>query len=444
MAESMEGSFAADWLRAAMPAFVRRHPHWSRLEPWLVKLGTFFAGQGLVQGLSFLSSFFLLRWMNVKEYAVFTLAFSVQCMMASIVDLGFSGSIVALVGARVDDPKVVGGYMAAARWWRNHLMPPAFALGAVVFYILGSRQGWPLWLIAMLTVLTMAGVWLNVLGNLHIAPLLTRQRIGWIQWAQMLVAAVRLAGYGLGHLTGVLVGALVTAQNSALIGLTGLLYRREALTLAEEPAQSEPALRAEMRKFISPQLPTMIFYMFQGQIMVFLISLLGQTKNIAEVGALSRLQQLFAVLLPLITWIVGPYFAKIDHAIIGRRFVLLTVGMLAFVSVSGAVAYGVPEPFLWILGPNYRHLRAEVFWMVLSAAVAIVAAVYHNVAYYRRWITLGVTSAHIAVVTCAMAGTAALVDVSTALGVVQIGLAGAVAAVLIPVATCLRYARRAS
>ena len=72
-------------------------------------LGTFLMGQGLVQVLTLATGLLLVRWMAVEEFAMYRSAFAFQFIMGALVDLGLSGSIVAMIGSRRDDPAVVGG-----------------------------------------------------------------------------------------------------------------------------------------------------------------------------------------------------------------------------------------------------------------------------------------------------------------------------------------------
>ncbi|MFM6372385.1 MAG: polysaccharide biosynthesis protein, partial [Dolichospermum sp.] len=50
-----------------------------------------------------------------------------------------------------------------------------------------------------------------------------------------------------------------------------------------------------VKKFI----PNSIFYTFQGQISIILISFFGNSQNIADIGALSRFSMIFALITPV-------------------------------------------------------------------------------------------------------------------------------------------------
>jgi hypothetical protein len=71
--------------------------------------------------------------------------------------------------------------------------------------------------------------------------------------------------------------------------VTGWLYRSAARPFFSMPAQRDPAVEREMRKYLAPLVAGMVFYALHGQIQVLLISLFGSSKSLAEVTALGRL-----------------------------------------------------------------------------------------------------------------------------------------------------------
>src|SRR6202011_4001911 len=98
-----------------------------------------------------------------------------------------------------------------------------------------------------------------------------------------------------------------------------------------------------------------VFYCFQGQITVFLISFFARrVSSVAEVGALGRLAMIFTVLSNLLTNIFVPAFARCQSkrklrwlyaAIIGG------VGAFSLLVLCGAEIF--PDQFLFVLGSKY-------------------------------------------------------------------------------------------
>jgi len=45
-----------------------------------------------------------------------------------------------------------------------------------------------------------------------------------------------------------------------------------------------------------------------------------------------------------------------------------------------------PQPLLWVLGPKYQNLRAEVGWVVVTASFTYVANTLYQMNSNRKWI----------------------------------------------------------
>src|SRR5580698_2012222 len=104
-------------------------------------LATFVAGQGCAQALNLLSGFLVLRWLDVGSYGQYGLTFGSQSTVNLLIDLGFSSTIVALVGHRVNDARVLGDYIRAGRSLRSRMLTIVMPLSAVIFFYLTHHLG---------------------------------------------------------------------------------------------------------------------------------------------------------------------------------------------------------------------------------------------------------------------------------------------------------------
>lgn len=120
-------------LRSYCHAFRRTLPSRGRLLFWLAKTSQFGVWQLLSQTIQFVTGFLIVRSLSYEAYAQYGLTLSFQSMLALLVDLGFSGSILALVGQRIDDREVVGRYMGAALRQRTRLMLMVIPLSVPAF-----------------------------------------------------------------------------------------------------------------------------------------------------------------------------------------------------------------------------------------------------------------------------------------------------------------------
>jgi O-antigen/teichoic acid export membrane protein len=385
MAEKSSGS----WLGACVPAAARSHRLWPRVESWALKLGEFFLAQGLLQVLMAVGGFLLLRWMPVEDYAVFTLAFAIQSAMIAFVDVGFTGAIVPLVGARVHDRAVIGAYVAGARRLRLWLLPFVLAGGLAAFWVLGTRQHLGLATVAGLFALVALTIWCNAISVLYGGPIVIRQELRFLQGTQNVMGVVRVGAYALGHAFGWLGSIFALALNAALNGGLAWALRRRGGPTFDEPTGDSPAAvaaRGEILRFVRPQVPVMVFNAVQGQILIFLISVFGNGAALAATGALSRLNLMFSVAPYFLGWIVQPYFSRIDARLVPRRFWQLTLGCGGVLALAPLIGFVWPEPFLWLLGSNYGHLRLEVGLLLLAGSIGTAVGLVSTLSLSRHWI----------------------------------------------------------
>ena len=400
-----------------------------------------------MQLLSFATGLLLLRWMSELEYAKTGVVLGFQSTFATFVDLGVGGSLVALIGARVNDARAVGGYVAAARWWRRLLLLAVLPFGALAFWFFIQRQGWPwqegvvLYACIALTLMS-AGVaaWAS-------APLLLQQRLGTMYAISNSGAVLRLAGCSLLHATDRLDAVTLTVLGTAISAITAQCYWHAARRHIVEPPRSEAAVRSEIGRYVAPLVPLAIFYAVQGQLGTFLLAWFGQSQQIAEVTALGRLAQLFAFLSALFGMLVMPYFARVGNDIFLHRYLWAVATTLAVAAAISGAAFVLPEPLLWLLGARYDHLVQEVGWVVLSGALSFAGGALWGIHAARKWVFWRGTAFYIASVVLVQAVFAAFVPLDTVLNVLLLGVVASAAALLaqLPIAWMglLRDARQA-
>jgi O-antigen/teichoic acid export membrane protein len=406
---------------------------WSR---WRGRIGKFFAGQLAVQLLAFVTGLLVLRWMSEAEYAKTGVVLGFQAMFAAFVDLGVGGSLVALIGSRGGDRRVVGGYVAAARWWRGALLAVVVPLGAVAFFIVNLRQGWSLQESAALYLCIAVSLYFAGVTAWASAPLLIHQRLGTLYAVSNAGSVARLAGCWLLHESGQLDAISLTVLGTLVSAGSAGLYARAAQRHVQEPPRSDASTRLEIRRYVAPLVPLAIFYAVQGQLATFLVAWFGQAQNIAEVTALGRLGQLFAFLSALFGMLVMPYFARIGDAVFVHRYTWAVLATLGTAGLISAAAFAFPHPLLWLLGPRYDHLLHAVGWVVLAGALGFAGGAIWTIHAARQWVFWRGTALYIAASVLAQAVFIAMVDMGSTLNAVLLGVVASGAALIaqVPIA----------
>jgi O-antigen/teichoic acid export membrane protein len=359
-----------------------------RLQFWLSRISNFLAGQGAVQILNFLVGFLLLRWLSVESYAQYSVAFGFQATLGILVDLGFSSSIVAMVGNRGNDPQVVGSYIRSAKYFRNRLYWLILPVGAIAFPLVVLKQHWP-WHDQLLLFVSIAfSLYAQGLAAFYSAPLLIAQRLKPYYTAQLVGAAFRLLGTG-----GIWLVLSLSAWQAAWISaisalLNAWLYIHSSKDLVHEPAVIDPKINRELVNYFTPLIPSAIFFAIQGQISVLIISVFGHSTSVAEIGALGRLGQLFVVLGAFNSVVISPYIAKVPRNQLLRRYLQIVSGSIILAASLVILAFAFPEPLLWLLGPKYANLRTETSFLIFASTVQYLVSVLWTIHYSRKWIYL--------------------------------------------------------
>ncbi len=358
----------------------------SRFKHSLRLIVMFIAGQGSVQILNIISGFLLLRWLSIEAYAQQSIAFGFQSTLGILIDLGFSGSIIALVGDRVSDKEVVGNYIRSAKHFRYRLFAILIPVAVIAFPLVMFKHHWDLITQLLLFISIISSLFFQGWVSYYSAPLLMNQRIKEFYQPQILSGFSRiLLCFSLYLMSGL--SAWTTAWvNSTVIAINGLLYFRASKPLVAEPKYSDSKIQQEMLSYLTPLIPGTIFAALQGQISLLLITLFGQTKSIAEVAALGRLGQLFLILSAFNSVIIMPYIAKVEHQHLLRRY-LQILGTVSAISIAlCTLAFAFPQPLLWILGSKYQSLRLETSWIVAVSCINYVSGVMWIMHSARKWI----------------------------------------------------------
>ncbi len=402
-----------------------------RVRKWTPLLISFLLGQGIVQIIGAISGFYLLRWMSVEDYAMFTLAFGVQSLFVNVVDPGFSTAITPLAGSKSSDPAVVGRYMAAAlslrRWF--------FLLGATgatsTLIVSGHRHGWSGVTITGLSASLVVTLWTLGTFNISANALVATQKVGTLHLVQNIAAVIRLGGYGLGHFTGVIGGVVVMGWNAAITILSARMMAQKAKQREGISPEEVTSARKEMWRLVAPLIPLTVYTTLQGQITVFIISIFGNTNALATTGALSRLNQLASPATYLIGWVIAPYFARLSETIVFRRYLQIMISAISLALVLVLTVWVYPAPLLWLLGPNYGNLEREVVLTTALNGIGICSALAFSLVYARRLIARRQSILFIIGPIALQIAITPWVDLGTVQGVITLGMAAALGSLFV-------------
>jgi len=352
------------------------------------QVGRFASVQMLVQAIGFASGIVLVRVLDQHEYALFTVANTMQGAMNVLGDIGISIGVISIGGRVWENRERFGEVVQTGLSLRRRLSAlAAVAVTPVLYYMLTKNGASPLYALALVgTVLIALTAQLSI-GVLEVIPRL-RSDIGLIQKIDLMGALVRLAAIAILVLIYLNAGIAVLIGSSVLL-LQFLLLRQYAGRVINMEAAENPHDREAMLGYIRQQAANAIFYCLQGQITVLLITIFGRhAHSVAQVGALGRLAMIYTVMANLIMNIFAPAFARCQEK---ARLKWLYAGIIGAVAgfsllvLAGAALF--PDQFLFVLGSKYKNLERELLLMIGGAALNMLASSVWYLNASRAWIT---------------------------------------------------------
>ena len=378
---SFFGPISPPVLNEASTPVIRRALHRARI------VTNFALVQAVVQVIGFFSGILLIRHLNQREYAYFTIANTMQGTLNVLADIGISIGLVSIGGRVWHDRRRFGQLINTALGLRRRmgLVAAAGIVPVLVWLLLRNGASTNYMLLLVLSVLVGLVAQLSI-GVLSVVPRL-RSDISRIQAIDLTGAVLRLlALVALIYLF--LNSAVALAVGSATLLLQLWMLHRYVAEAIDLDAPENDDDRDAMRGFIRSQAANALFFCFQGQITVFLISIFGrQISSIAEVGALGRLAMIFAVLSHLLANVFAPAFARCQQLRKLRwQYVAIVGAVVGFSVAILAAATFSPQQFLFVLGDKYSHLERELLLMVGGAVITAMASTLWSLNAAKAWI----------------------------------------------------------
>jgi hypothetical protein len=392
--------------------------------PKIKLLARFSALQGLVQLVSAVSGFTLVRVLDKSEYAVYTIATSTQVILNLLSDGGVGSGLNALGGRVWQKRDALSGLVASAFAVRLRLAWVTMPFAVSVSLWLFRRNSVP-WLMALSLIsallIGLSGTWT---ASIYAVALRLHSRYLAVQKAELLAALFRLA---------LIVGLATAFLNSLLavlifvvsVALEAMLLARYAEAVLDHGAPVDEQHRTDLSELVRKQAFQVFFYAFQGQITLGLISIFGTVEKVADLGALARLGLLFALVGSIITNLLAPTLARCDSLARLRRLVGIALASYAvFGWLLMMISLYFPGSILWLIGPRYSTLTAELPWLMATGVLGGFTAIIHSLAFGRGWIWHAWLIPVLTIL--AQMGLLSVVDVSSLRGVLIFGFMSAV------------------
>lgn len=391
-----------------------------RLRRWAGILSAFFTAQGVVQLAGVAAGLLLVRTLPVREFALYTLALSVITFFTFLSDLGSTSSLVHFFHRAAREGEEFPSYLATVLSLRRFGFLLGAAAVAVAFPRAAAAEGYAARETLLTLAVILAAVWFQIGAAVRVLGLRLADRYGAAYRAEMTGALLRLG------LTGALVAAaLLQAWIGVLASALGTaataLLARRAGALPEVAGADLRPYRRRVLRYLLPTLPSALYFSLQSPLTVWLAATFGATRNIAEVGALTRLGLIVGLFSSLTTVVFLPHLARIADERHWRARCLQFGGLLLALALALlAVAALAPGLFLWLLGESYSGLHRELVVVVAGAGLTLLGGYAVSVNLARSW-TRWETAA-VLVLFLSQVALAALLPLGTTSGVLLFNL----------------------
>jgi len=396
-------------------------PGYAKIFMWGRLIAISGSAQVLVQVLGFVSGIIVIRLLPTKEYALYTLANTMLGTLALLADGGVSAGVMAQGGKHWQNRQKLGEVIATGLHLRRK-----FAIGSLIISV--PALGYLLilhgasWLMCILIIASIIPAFYAALSDniLEIGPKL-RQDI--IPLQKNLIAA------NVGRLLMITLTLFIFPWTFVAVLGNGIpriwaniRLRKIAGRYADLDQHPNPLIQKEILVTVRRILPGAIYYCVSGQITIWIISIVGSTSSVAQVGALGRLAMLIGLFGVLFGTLVVPRFSRLaaNPTKILKNYIFIQIALLALCAVIMACSFLFTKQMLWLLGKNYADLKNEIILSIAGSCLALIVTASFSINTSRGWTLSPLISIPVSIL--AIACGAYFINVATIKGILWLNI----------------------
>jgi O-antigen/teichoic acid export membrane protein len=354
--------------------------------PKLHRVAEFMAAQGITMAGNLLYGLLCVRLLPKPEYAKFAVLFAALASLTLLLDIGVSNSIMPLVGENTGNLQLIADYVASLRSLTHRLFAIMAPLTIVLFPLMVKKQHWDWPVVAAMVAIILFSSWFARICSAYGAVLIVRRdRPRWYR-AQMVSSLGTLALLGIfwaAHALNVWSAILINVAGILSIAVTYYFRARTLLGVTGQPSAQK---RKQIVRLVLPNTPNVIFYAIQGQIPQVLVTVFGVTAAVADVGAVSRLAQIFVIFSQMNPLLLEPYFARLPRNRLKASYLAAIAAISSICVAVIALGWLFPQLFLWVLGPKYSNLHTEVLLLLIGSSIRYLSGSMWVIHSSRRFV----------------------------------------------------------
>lgn len=358
---------------------IKRHQHFDRSVNLIKLISIVGSTEAILKVIGFISGILIVRMLPVQEYALYTLANTMLGTLVMFTDSGISNGVMALSGKVWKDPKKLGIVLATGLDLRKKFAFIALIIATpIIIYLLLKNDA--SWLSAILILLSLIPAFYAALSDslLEITPKL-HQDISTLQKNQLII--------GFGRLMLTVLTIFIFPWTAVIILASGIpqIYGNHRLKtinkkFVDSHQKSDPKIRKEILKIVTKILPNVIFYALSGQIVIWILSVFGNSTDLASIGALGRFAALMAFFTTMSGTLFLPRFSRLEEnkETLLKYFLFFQLILFLAAGLILLIVFLFPNQMLWLLGTSYSSLSSELFLIMLSNCIGLITAMTGN------------------------------------------------------------------
>lgn len=352
----------------------------------------FFSIQSLISILGIFAGLAAIRLMTKQNYAVFTMITVYSSSLIMLTDSGISSGLNALLGRYWEDQAKLVKLINSA----IHLRKKIFWIVVPVVSVVLFANFWKLdipWFVV-------GAVWIIILLEFQIRVGLSFTKVvlqifkkyQWIQYADLIAVLFRIIGLGvlwcimqlmeLNWSTAIILYAFV------LLGFFCQMYllKKKRIEITGTENSYDNTYESELQGYFKRQIPNTLFFSIHSQIMLWILSLIGSTSSIAEIGALSRIAIIFSIVLGFFQNVVLPEFSKNQNVQqLKKQYAKMLVGYVLMAILIVLLSLLFRDQLLWLLGNKYVNVAPLLPLMVLNTMANSFAGFLYAINVSKGW-----------------------------------------------------------
>lgn len=366
---------------------VQSFRHFSKLKEWGKIVCVTGATQVLVQGVGFISGILIIRLLSIQEYAFYTLANTMLGTMYLLADGGISAGVLSQGGKNWQNREKLGLVVSTGlRLSKKFALYSILISGIILVYLLNKHNA-SLLMIFLIIAAIIPAFYARLSDSIYgVVPRL-HQDIIRLQKNDIVVGLGRLI------LTASFIFIFPFTYLALLANGIPRIYgniqlKKMASTFANITTRSDPEIKANLLNTVKRMMPGLIYYCLSGQITIWIISILGSTTALAQLGALGRLAMVLSLVSSLTGTLIVPRFARLfeERKVMSIHYLNILSGVAVLMGIVTGITYLFSQEILAIIGSNYHGLEWELILTIIGACLSLIASVAFLLNISRDWV----------------------------------------------------------